>query len=39
VLDHVFVQLGGGPGQIDHVLLRGEDRESGHAVSERVTQR
>lgn len=39
VLDHVFVQLGGAPGQIDHVLLRGEDRASGHAVSERVTQR
>lgn len=39
VLDHVFVQLGSGPGQIEHVLLRGEDRRSGHAVTERVTQR
>ncbi|MBX7190639.1 MAG: DUF4833 domain-containing protein [Sandaracinaceae bacterium] len=39
ILDHVFVQLGRAPGQIDHVLIRGEDRESGHPVSERVTQR
>lgn len=38
ILDHVFVQLAG-PGRIDHAMIRGEDRVSGHPIFERVTQR
>jgi len=37
ILDHVFVQLGG-PGSIDHVMIRGQERLSGQPVYERVTR-
>lgn len=38
ILDHVFVQLAG-PASIDHAMIRGEERESGHAISERYVPR